>query len=61
MGKKRLEYDDDMLVELIAEGQLTYKAIGERVGISGELVKKIAQGGGGGNWEGGCGMPRMGC
>ncbi|MCY2928803.1 MAG: hypothetical protein NTV86_04790 [Planctomycetota bacterium] len=44
MGKKRLSYDDDELVELIAEGQLTYGAIGERLGISGELVRKIAQG-----------------
>ncbi|MEI7837106.1 MAG: hypothetical protein WCK05_11960 [Planctomycetota bacterium] len=44
MGKKRLKYDDDELVELIAEGQLTYRAIGARLGISEELVRKIAQG-----------------
>ncbi|MCY2924556.1 MAG: hypothetical protein NT031_03815 [Planctomycetota bacterium] len=44
MGKKRLEYDDDVLVEMIAEGQLTYRAIGERLGISESLVKKIARG-----------------
>ncbi|MCY2932267.1 MAG: hypothetical protein NTV86_22790 [Planctomycetota bacterium] len=44
MMKKQLAYDDDELVELIAEGQLTYRAIGQRVGISEGLVKKIAQG-----------------
>jgi DNA-binding CsgD family transcriptional regulator len=44
MMKKQLAYDDEELVELIAEGQLTYRAIGERVGISEGLVKKIAQG-----------------
>lgn len=44
MMKKQLAYDDEVLVELIAEGQLTYRAIGQRVGISEGLVKKIAQG-----------------
>ena len=44
MGKKRATYDDDALVEMIAEGQLTYKTIGERVGISEGQVKKIALG-----------------
>ena len=44
MGKKRLEYDDEALVDMISEGQLTYKAIGERLGISESLVKKIARG-----------------
>ncbi|MCY2931567.1 MAG: hypothetical protein NTV86_19165 [Planctomycetota bacterium] len=44
MGKKRLQYDDEALVEMIAEGQLTYRVIGEQLGISESLVKKIARG-----------------
>ncbi|MCY2931290.1 MAG: hypothetical protein NTV86_17745 [Planctomycetota bacterium] len=44
MGKKRLHYDDEALVEMISEGQMTYKAIGQKLGISGVLVKLIAQG-----------------
>ncbi|MCY2926094.1 MAG: hypothetical protein NT031_11750 [Planctomycetota bacterium] len=44
MGKKRLEYDDEALVDMISEGQLTYRAIAERLGVSESLVKKIAQG-----------------
>ncbi|MCY2930603.1 MAG: hypothetical protein NTV86_14110 [Planctomycetota bacterium] len=44
MGKKRLQYDDEALVEMISEGQMTYKAIGQELGISEILVKQIAQG-----------------
>ncbi|MCY2926781.1 MAG: hypothetical protein NT031_15355 [Planctomycetota bacterium] len=44
MGKKRLNYDDDALVEMISDGQMTYKAIGQKLGISEVLVKQIAQG-----------------
>lgn len=44
MGKKRLNYDDDALVDMISDGQMTYKAIGQKLGISEVLVKQIAQG-----------------
>ena len=44
MGRKRLNYDDEALVEMISDGQMTYKAIGQKLGISEILVKQIAQG-----------------
>jgi len=38
------EYDDDLLVRLIAAGELTHTQIGRRVGLSMGTVRKIASG-----------------
>ncbi len=41
---KKKEYDDELLVRLIAEGRLTFRQIAERVGLSKTMVRKIARG-----------------
>ena len=41
---KRKDYDDDLLVELIARGDMTYARIGERLGVAAGMVSKIANG-----------------
>jgi len=40
--RRRKEYDDDLLVELIAAGELGYVEIAERVGISRKIVSDVA-------------------
>ena len=42
--RRHLEYDDDLLVELIGNGQTPFEQIGRRVGISRPMVAKIARG-----------------
>ena len=42
--RKRKDYDDDLLVELIARGDSTKKQIAKRVGISHALVSDISSG-----------------
>jgi len=44
MVRQRRRYDEDLLVEMIAEGQLTYAQMGRQLGISESLIKKIARG-----------------
>jgi len=41
---KRCEYDDQLLVELIARGEANCKQIADQVGISREMVSSIARG-----------------
>ncbi|GAH84277.1 unnamed protein product, partial [marine sediment metagenome] len=43
-GYRNKEYDDELLVELIARGNLSYCRIAERVGLSPGMVGKIARG-----------------
>ncbi len=37
-------YDEDLLVRLIAEGQVSYRKIAEQVGISAMTVSNVARG-----------------
>ena len=37
-------YDEDLLVRLIAEGQLSYRKIAEQVGVSAMTVSNVARG-----------------
>jgi len=41
---KRGDYDDDLLVELLAEGDLSFQAIADEVGICRAMVGQIARG-----------------
>ena len=41
---KQKEYDDDLLVHLIARGDMSHRLIGERVGISRSMVSYVASG-----------------
>ena len=43
-GYRNKEYDDELLVELLAKGNLSYSRIAERVGLSAPMVGKIAAG-----------------
>lgn len=43
-GGKHKEYDDDLLVQLIARGDISLRRIGERVGLSTSMVCRIAAG-----------------
>jgi len=43
-SKKRLEYNDDLLIELIVRSGLSYKKIARRIGISQTTVHHIASG-----------------
>ena len=42
-GRKK-KYDDDLLVELIAQGEMSCAEIGQRVGLARSMVAKIARG-----------------
>ena len=42
--RKRKDYDDGLLVSLIAQGGLTYAEIARRVGISDTMVNEVARG-----------------
>jgi len=42
--KRRADYDDDLLVALLAEGRISYRRIAEQVGISHTQVSRIARG-----------------
>ena len=42
--KRRGRYDEDMLVQLLAEGQISYRKIAEKVGVSPSTVSAIARG-----------------
>ncbi|MFW6145727.1 MAG: hypothetical protein ACOC7R_00170 [Planctomycetota bacterium] len=44
MGHPVKDYDDDLLIADLAEGQLTYAQIGRRHGLSASQVGKIARG-----------------
>jgi len=41
---KRGTYNDDLLVELLAEASLSYKAVADRLGITATMVGKLARG-----------------
>ena len=41
---KRKDYDDDLLVELIARGEMSYPEIGQHVGLDISTVRRIADG-----------------
>ncbi len=43
-GRKTADYDDNLLVDLIARCELTNKQIADRVGLSTNMVAKIARG-----------------
>jgi len=43
-GVRKKDYDDDLLVELIARGEMSYGQIGERIGVRGSMVGMIARG-----------------
>lgn len=43
-GPVRRQYDDDLLVELIACGRLSYAEIGRRLGLNKTVVARIARG-----------------
>jgi len=43
-GYRNKEYDDDLLVELIARGDMSHKRIAERVGLSRQSIDSIAAG-----------------
>ena len=42
--KRKKEYDDDLLVELIARGDMSYSEIGRHVGMHGSTVRLVAYG-----------------
>ena len=42
--RRHVEYDDDLLVELIGRGETSFEQIARRVGISRGMVRKIARG-----------------
>jgi len=42
--RRHLEYNDDLLVELIGRGETSFDQIARRVGISRPMVRKIARG-----------------
>jgi len=44
MVRQHKPYDEDELVEMIAQGQLTYAQIAGQLGISESLIKQIARG-----------------
>lgn len=44
MDGHKYAYDDEEMVELIAEGQMTYAQIAAKLGVSESLVKKVARG-----------------
>ena len=41
---KHKDYDDDLLVELIARGEMSYAEIAERVGLGRSTVRRVAEG-----------------
>ena len=43
-ARKKKQYDDGLLVELLGRGELPYRKIGEKVGLSFSLVERIARG-----------------
>ena len=43
-SNRRSEYDEDLLIELIARGEGNYQQIADRVGISRSMVSRIAHG-----------------
>ena len=43
-SKRRVEYDEDLLVELIAEGELSYRQVAAKTGICWSMVARIARG-----------------
>jgi len=43
-SKRRAEYDEDLLIELIAEGDMSYRQIAEKTGICWSMVSRIARG-----------------
>ena len=44
LAPKRKDYDDDLLIDLIARGEQTYKSIGRQLGLAGQTVRRIASG-----------------
>jgi len=44
MGHGNAQYDDNLLVELIARGDMTYEQIGREVGLSASCVGRVARG-----------------
>ena len=41
---KRKDYDDDLLIDLIARGEQTYEGIAKQVGLARQTVRRIASG-----------------
>ena len=43
-GARKKDYDDDLLVDLIARGEMSYGEIAERIGLARQMVGEIARG-----------------